>query len=298
MAPRLVKMAICYDFDGTLAPGNMQEYDFIPQLNLTTKKFWSEVSERSKKAEADQILVYMRLMLEKALASGEVKVTKDAFSNYGKTVQLFSGVSDWFDRINRYAKNNHRVDISHFIISSGLREFIAGTKIAKYFKQIYASSFMYDQHDVAIWPALAINYTTKTQYLFRVNKGVLDVWNNSKINTYVSPQERPMPFSNIVYIGDGSTDVPCMKLVKAHGGHSIAVYKPGSPTSKQTSAQLLNEDRVNFVAPANYNDGRLLDKQVKAIIAKVAASCQVEKMEKDCGPRFQTTNGAEVPPEE
>lgn len=290
MASRLLKIAICYDFDGTLAPGNMQEHDFIPELELTSRDFWKDVKEKSEEHKADQILTYMYRMLEKARSSGKVRVTKDAFVEYGKTVKLFKGVNTWFNRINQYGKDTHRVTIEHYIISSGLREFIEGTEIAKHFKSVFASSFMYDQHGVAVWPALAVNYTTKTQYLFRINKGLLDLSDDTRINTYIDPRDRPMPFSHIIYIGDGSTDVPCMKLVKTHGGHSIAVYQPHSSKRRQEAIKLLREDRVNLVASANYMDGKPLDKQVKAIIAKIASGHQVEKMEKDCR-RFNESTG-------
>ncbi len=279
MAKRNITMAICYDFDGTLSPGNMQEYEFIPLLNIKNSEFWKEVKQRSKQEEADNIIAYMCLMIEKAIASNEVRLSRDAFQKYGKTIDLYGGVGEWFDRINQFGKDLGVV-IEHYIISSGLREMIEGTSIARQFKRIYASSFMYDQHKVAKWPGMAINYTTKTQFLFRINKGALDVWDNSRINTYVTKQERPIPFNRMIYIGDGSTDVPCMKLVKAQGGHSIAVYKPNSSPKRKEASQLLREDRVNFVAPADYHDGKQLDGIIKAVIQKIAAQTIVEKLEK------------------
>lgn len=271
-------VAICYDFDGTLAPGNMQEYDFIPQLKLKSKEFWSEVRKRAKDQEADEILAYMCLMLEKATPTSGVKITRDAFVNYGKTVELFHGVESWFQRIDSFGKAKG-ASIEHYIISSGIKDMIKGTVIAKRFKKIYASSFMYDQNDVAHWPALAINYTTKTQFLFRINKGLLDVWDNSRINSYVAKEKRPIPFQRMIYIGDGSTDIPCMKLVKDQGGYAIAVYKPGSK-KKSSADNLSEENRVNFVAAADYSENSLLDLQIKAVIQKMVADYTVEK-----GPR-------------
>ncbi len=238
------------------------------------------MKKRAKEAEADNILVYMCLMLEKARASYDVQISKDAFAVYGKTVKLFKGVESFFPQINEFARKQG-VALEHYIISSGIREMIEGTPIAKYFKKIYASSFMYDQHNVALWPGLAINYTTKTQFLFRINKGVLNVWDNKKINTFVREQDRPIPFTKMIYVGDGSTDVPCMKLVKDQGGHSIAVYKPNSSKGKKQAAKLLDENRVNFIAPADYSEDSLIDKQIKAVIQKIAADTQVERLEKD-----------------
>ncbi|ADK83866.1 conserved hypothetical protein [Desulfarculus baarsii DSM 2075] len=219
------KIALCYDFDGTLSPRNMQEYSFIPQLAIDKTVFWRQVAEQAKNGDEDNILSYMHLMLKKAKETGHVRVARSSFKELGTSIDLFPGVEDWFQRINEHARSKG-AKIEHYIISSGLKEIIEGTKIAKQFKMIYASSYSYDQHDVAIWPALAINYTTKTQYLFRINKGVFDVWDHKKVNEYKPESERYIPFNRFIYIGDGSTDVPCMKLTKTKGGHSIAVYKP------------------------------------------------------------------------
>jgi len=261
-----IPFAICYDFDGTLAPGNMQEREFIPAIGMTTNEFWDEVRTQSSKHEADNILVYMWLMLRRA-DNAQVQVRKSDFENYGRKISLFPGVAEWFDRIDVYGQESG-VRVQHYVISSGIREMIAGTTINKHFRRVYASSFIYDHHGVATWPALALNYTTKTQYLFRINKGSLDVYDHSIINDYVPPEDRPMPFKHMVFIGDGETDVPCFRLVKDQGGHSIAVYKRGTPKTK--AEKLLSEGRVNFVAPADYSEGRKIDQIIKAIIDKVS----------------------------
>lgn len=263
----MLSMAIAYDFDGTLSPGNMQEYDFVPALGMTSAEFWREATELERAHQADKILAYMRLMLHKASAK-QVPIRREDFRKYGKSVPLFLGVQEWFPRINEYA-NSKKVHLDHYIISSGLREMIEGTPISHEFRAIFASSFMYDHHDVAIWPALAINYTTKTQYLFRINKGSLDVFDHSKINQFVPQNERSMPFENMVFIGDGETDIPSFRLVKEQRGHAIAVYSPKG--SQATSHELIRQGRVNFIAEASYSAGGKLDTIVKAIIDKVAA---------------------------
>ena len=272
------RMAICYDFDGTLAAGNMQEYDYFPQLGIRPKDFWKDAGERAKKYGGDEILAYMCLMLEKANGNPElgVKITQKAFAEYAKNVILFNGVEEWFERINGYGKESGLV-VEHYIISSGIREMIMGTTIAKRFKKIYASAFQYEQHGVAKWPILAINYTTKTQFLFRINKGLLDEWDNKAINAFLAKEARPIPFERMIYIGDGSTDVPCMRLVKDQGGHSIAVYKPKSKLSKQTAQRLHAEGRVNFVVPADYRENRELDRDVKLIVNKIASDIRIQK---------------------
>lgn len=272
---RKPRMAICYDFDGTLAPGSMQEYDFIPQLKITSKEFWGEVHKRSKSQEADEILTYMCVMLEKAQSSNNVRITREDFMNYGKKIVLFKGVNKWFKRIKKFAQRQG-VILEHYIISSGIREMVEGTSIANEFKKIFASSFIYDQHNVAKWPGLAINYTTKTQFLFRINKGVLNVWDNERINKYTPKEKRRIPFSRFIYIGDGTTDIPCMKLVKDQGGHSIAVYKERAK-KKKPATNLLDEDRVNFVVPADYSSGKQLDKIVKTIIEKISVDYKLQK---------------------
>ena len=276
MAKKHTPFVIAYDFDGTLAPGNMQEYDFIPALEIKIKDFWSKVGEEARRHDADGILTYMHLMLKEA-SNKDIKVQRQNFENFGKKITMFEGVEDWFDRINEYGRER-QIKVQHFIISSGLREMIQGTSIARHFEQIYASGFMYDQHDVAIWPALAINYTTKTQYLFRINKGSLDVHDNSLINKYVPDNQRPVPFTNMVFIGDGETDIPCMRLVKSQGGHAIAVYSPSKRGAKTKALQLVEEGRVNLVTTADYTDGSNMDKAVKAMMDKVAAKRTICQM--------------------
>jgi len=206
MVRKLTPFAIAYDFDGTLAPGNMQEYDFVPAIGMKSKRFWKEVSALTKKHNADNILAYMMHMLDMA-QTAQVPVRKKDFEEFGRSVALFEGVTEWFDCINTYGKKRG-FKVKHYIISSGLREMIEGTPIAKKFAAIYASAFIYDHNGVPKWSALAVNYTTKTQFLFRINKGVLNVYDNSKINEFIPKEERPVPFKHMVFIGDGETDIP------------------------------------------------------------------------------------------
>lgn len=273
MPKKRIPMAIAYDFDGTLAPGNMQEYDFIPALNMISREFWKSVNEISQQHEMDQILAYMWAMLRQA-DKADIRVHKKDFKDFGKNIVLFPGVSDWFKRINAYAKTKG-VRMEHFIISSGIREMVEGTPIYKEFKKVYASGFMFDHNGVACWPALAVNYTTKTQYLFRINKGSLDVHDNSVINKFVPKDQRPVLFENMIFIGDGETDIPCMRLVKDQGGHSIAVYHRSKRGVKKHADQLVRDGRATLVAPADFRDGSTIDGCVKAIIDKVEAAARI-----------------------
>jgi phosphoserine phosphatase len=273
MPKKLIPMAIAYDFDGTLAPGNMQEYDFIPALNMMSKEFWSSVGEIARQHEMDQILAYMWAMLREA-NKADIRVHKSNFRDFGKNIILFPGVAEWFKRINAYARTKG-VRLEHFIISSGIREMVEGTPIYREFRKVYASGFMFDHNGVACWPALAVNYTTKTQYLFRINKGSLDVHDNSVINKFVPKDQRPVPFENMVFIGDGETDIPCMRLVKDQGGYSIAVYNGTKRGVKKHAEQLVTDGRATLAAPADFQEGSTIDTCVKAIIDKVEAAARV-----------------------
>lgn len=275
---KLTTIAIAYDFDGTLAKGNIQENSFIPELGMSKEEFWGEVKKLAQNDEMDEILAYMYLLITKARAK-EVKFNKASFIEHGKTVRYFDGVEEYFDRINKYARDKN-IKIEHYIISSGTKEMIEGTSIQKYFKYIYASSFKYDMHEVAEWPAMAINYTTKTQFLFRINKGIDNSWDNSKINKFVKEDERPVPFSRIIYLGDGDTDIPAMKMINYQGGYSIAVYPPKISGAKKKAKGLIENKRATYVAEANYSENSDLDKLLKSIINEIALQVEMERYKK------------------
>ncbi|MDD4321662.1 MAG: HAD family hydrolase [Acidaminococcaceae bacterium] len=266
-------IAIMYDFDKTLCTKDMQEYDFISSINSVPKEFWKQASSLAKEKEMDKILAYMYLMIRKS-KDNHKPIKREVFVKKGKNIEFFNGVEEWFDRITEYGKEKG-VTIEHYIISSGLKEIIEGSKIYKKFKKVYACEFLYDENELAIWPKMAVNYTTKTQFLFRINKGVLDISEDEKLNQYVDNEDRPIPFRNMIYIGDGLTDVPCMKLVKSNGGKSIAVYQP---RKKDVVAKFLNDKRVDFIALADYSDGKEIDKIVKDVIVKMSIESKLVKL--------------------
>jgi 2-hydroxy-3-keto-5-methylthiopentenyl-1-phosphate phosphatase len=208
-------LALMYDFDKTLCTKDMQEYTFIPNVGMTPAEFWTESNTLAKERKMDGILAYMYVMLQKAHAARQ-SIRREDFVKLGKDLEFYPGVEDWFGRINQIGEDLG-VKVEHFIISSGLQEIIEGSSIYKYFNKVFACEFLYDENDVACWPKNVVNYTTKTQFLFRINKGVLDISNDDDLNKYTPEDERPVPFRNMIYIGDGLTDVPCMKLVKANG---------------------------------------------------------------------------------
>lgn len=268
--------AIAYDFDGTLAPGNMQEHSFIPALGMKAEEFWRESNTAAKAQEGDPILLYMHKMLEEA--RGKVPVRRRDFVDHGAKVKLFDGVEDWFPRITK-AGRDLDLDVRHFIVSSGLREIIEGTPIGRRFERIYASAYLYDPNEVAITPALAINYTNKTQYLFRINKWKLDVADHRGVNAPMAKAERPVPFDRMIFVGDGETDVPCFRTVTEQGGTSIAVYRPRKPGAREKAEEFLHDERVRFVAPADYREGKPLEARVIAVMERAAAEARLLELD-------------------
>lgn len=267
-----LRTSIVYDFDGTLAPGNIQEHSLIPEHLKTTKEdFWRLVADEKKAHDADEILVYMRLLLIKAVALG-TPLTRNVLQQHGAKTPLFTGVPDWFERINAHGAERG-LALEHYVISSGNEEMIEGTSIAKQFKKIFASRYRYDDQGHAQWPAVAINYTSKTQFLFRINKGVDNSWDPEPVNRWMPPAERPIPFSRIIYLGDGDTDIPSMKMVRHQGGHSMAVFDPERWAKRELQNKVYNliaEDRAHFVVPADYTDGSQLDITIKGILGRIA----------------------------
>ncbi|MCC7426388.1 MAG: haloacid dehalogenase-like hydrolase [Alphaproteobacteria bacterium] len=273
MVKSLTRMAIAYDFDGTLAPGNMQEHQFLPDIKVTPEAFWNEVKSIAKQSQADQILVYMNEMIRRS-SQAKAPVRKEDFLAKGRNIALFRGVDEWFSRITKYGKER-KIQIEHYIISSGNDEIIKGTKIWRFFTGVYASKFLFDENGVAFWPALAVNYTTKTQYLFRINKGAHDLSDERSVNKFTPKENRPIPFENMIYIGDGSTDIPCFRLVRDQGGLSMAVFQPRTKKARQTANDYLTDGRVDCVVPAEYTDGSKIDRVVKARIDYVAARARL-----------------------
>jgi hypothetical protein len=264
------RTALVYDFDGTLVAGTMQEHSYIPAMGVAPTAFWTEVKALTREHDVDEILVFMWRMLEIARANG-VKVTRPMLNKHGADLPLFNGLATWFGRINGYAAIRG-LEIEHYIISSGNEEIIRGCSVQTHCKYIFASKFIYED-EVAVWPGVAINYTTKTQYLFRINKGIENIWDNTRINRWMPPAERPIPFDRMIFIGDGETDIPAMKTVRDQGGCSIAVYDParfGEPKPHMVLHNLISEDRVSFVAPADYSEHSQLDVTVKGSLGRIA----------------------------
>ena len=258
-------IAFLYDFDKTLCTTDMQNYAFIPSLGMTPAEFWAEANGFGRRNRIDGILAYMYIMLREAERK-KLSFTREDLVEKGRQIELFPGVESWFSRINAFGEAQG-VRVEHYVISSGLREIIEGSSISHEFKEIYASEFYYDETGRPVWPKLAVNFTAKTQFVYRINKGVLDVSDDKTLNDSMPDDSKRVPFTNMVYMGDGLSDVPCMKMMRAYGGQAIAVYQEGN---RQGVEDLLAKGRVDFIFPADYSEGTALDTTVKHIIQKMA----------------------------
>lgn len=269
-------VALVYDFDGTLSPGNMQEFGFIQAIGKKPQEFWQESDEIAVGQDASNILSYMKLMFDEARKAG-IKLRREDFKKFGESVELFDGVREWFRIVNEYGKERG-VKVEHYINSSGLAEMIEGTPIAKEFKRIFACSFLYNEAGEAEWPGVAVDYTAKTQFLFKINKGILSIRDNKLVNESQAEDNKRIPFPHMIYFGDGETDVPCMKIVKMFGGHSIAVYNPKIPRKKEVARTLLRQQRVNFITPSNYTKESRTFKLVCSIIDKIRIDWELARL--------------------
>ena len=272
--------ALIYDFDGTLSPGNMQEFGFIQAVGKTIPEFWTMSDDIAKGQDASNVLAYMKLMFDEAKANG-IPLRRENFQRFGKDIALFPGVREWFSLINAYGRSRG-VRIEHYINSSGLKEIIEGSPVAKEFKHIFAGSFLYDENGEAEWPGIAVHYTAQTQFLFKISKGIFSSRDNKKVNSSVAEDKKRIPFSNMIYLGDGETDVPCMKIVGMFGGNSIAVYNPENDSKKSTAKKLLRQGRVKFITPAVYTKDGMAYKVVCAIIDKIKADFELEQIAGTC----------------
>lgn len=264
-------VALIYDFDKTLCTKDMQDYAFIPSIGMKPEEFWAECNGMSVSKNMDGILASMYNMLRRS-KEHEV-LTAASLKKLGENIEFYPGVTEWFGHINAYCEALG-VKAEHYIVSSGLKKIIEGTSIAKHFKQIFASEFLYDEDGVAYWPAVALNYTSKTQFLFRINKGIYEIYDAETLNDYQDEKTRRVPFDNMIYIGDGFTDVPSMKLTKLNGGHSIGVF---SSEPKQAQ-KMMAAGRINFMVKADYRKDSELSNIVKRIVDMVASESALRKL--------------------
>lgn len=274
MEKQLPIIALIYDFDGTLAPGNMQEYDFLNAIGITNpKKFWDANTAFKKQHDASEVLSYMKLMLDES-RNHHVPIKRDVFKQYGASIPLHPGVIKWFELINAIGKQMG-FQIKHYINSSGLQEIIEGTSIYPYFEAVYACRYMYDENDVACWPAVAVDFTQKTQFMYMIQKGVKKVSDNGDINRHKDDAEKPIPFQHMIYFGDGITDIPCMKMLKQYGGYSIAIYQEQKEKSNSrkshTPCDLAERNICDFACEADYSENGPVYNTVLSILGRIAS---------------------------
>ena len=265
-------VAIMYDFDKTLCTKDMQDYGFIPSLNMQPSEFWKKTNVFGSAREMDSVLAYLYTMIGERNRLGN-PITRENLVECGRNIELFNGVTEWFDRVNLYGAAQG-VLVEHYVISSGLKEIIEGSGIADKFTKIFACEFCYDENGAAIWPKTAVNYTNKTQFVYRINKGVLDISNDIDLNRSMPEDDKRVPFTNMIYIGDGLSDVPCMKMMKAYGGTAIAVYQEDYRCKVE---ELLLRDRVDFISPADYSEDSQLNRTVHNLIKKIAIENELTK---------------------
>ena len=269
-------IALVYDFDGTLSPGNMQEFGFIQTIGKTPEEFWKMSDNIAIGQDASNVLAYMKLMFDEAHKS-DIRLSRAEFRKFGKHIRLFEGVRDWFSLVNAYGASKG-VRIEHYINSSGLKEIIEGSPIAHEFKHIFAGTFIYNEAGEAEWPGIAVDFTAKTQFLFKISKGIFSSRDNKRVNESWTDDQKRIPFPHMIYFGDGQTDVPCMKIVNMFGGNSVAVYAPGDEGGRAVAAKLKRQGRVNFVTPAVYTKDSRTFHVVCAIIDKIKAEDDMRRL--------------------
>ena len=257
-------IAFLYDFDKTLCTTDMEDYAYIPSLGYTPAEFWGRANAFGWENRMDGLLAYMYTMIQECAAQN-IKLDRAFLNHCGESIQLFPGVREWFARINAFGESLG-VQVEHYVISSGLREIIEGSGIAQEFREIYACEFYYNENGDACWPKLDVNFTNKTQFVYRINKGILDVSRDKELNDSMPDDSKRVPFTNMIYMGDGLSDVPCMKMMRAYGGQAIAVYQA---SNRQGVEKLLADGRVDFIFPADYREGMELDRTVRDILRKM-----------------------------
>jgi hypothetical protein len=287
-APTKKTIALVYDFDGTLSPRPMQEYSFLPQLGIKAADFWAECTKIARAENADPLITYMHLMYKKAKEKG-IRVDRKDLVAQGAAVELYPGVTTWFDEIDAYVRARAGIEgvvVKHYLVSSGLTEIIEGTSIYPKFANVFASEYWFDAYDLP-FPKRVITDTGKTQYLFRINKGMEDQF--ASINTHMPEAARPIPFSNMIYFGDGETDVPSMALLKKNGGHAIAVHgpvetaraskkkAPAAHSGETKCIELFRAGRCDFYAEADYREGSALFKRTCLLLDRMLADIRVRE---------------------
>ena len=258
------KIALCYDFDGTLCTGYMQNQKLIPDCKIDIGKFWSEVIDYSNKNKVDPTLSYM-LILENKMHEANLEISRENFIKYGKELELFPGVNDWFKRIKNFGKEKN-VDVEHYIISSGLTNMIEGCSFVNELNRVYACEYIF-KNGRGLWPKLSVNYSNKVQFLYRIHKGAFEVNDQEGVNEkkYFGDHIH-VPFENMIFFGDGETDVPTFNVLNKNNGKSICIYEDKNQKSIDIAKKLFSDGRIHHLVKNDYQENSEVDVLVKEII--------------------------------
>lgn len=265
-------IAIIYDYDQTLSPSYMQEEAIFPVFGINAANFWQRCGVLVQEQGFDAELAYMKVMLDCLQID---RPTNAQLRELGAKLSFYKGLPEMFEEFQTTllspAQRDHGITVEHYIVSSGIKALIEGSRLAPYVKKIFGCEFATDEHDRITFPKRAISHTQKTQFLFRINKGMLDL--NQDVNDHMDPTLRPIPFQNMIYVGDGPTDVPCFTVMRRNGGQAIAVYNPEDPTrtSFKKCYQLSTlADRVRHIAPSDYRSGSHLRLLLEEMVHEIA----------------------------
>jgi hypothetical protein len=263
-------IAVVYDYDQTLSPTYMQDEVLFPAYGIDPARFWKKSQQLVRDEGWESELAYLKTLLDSLPMDPP---TNEDLVRLGANLKFYPGLPEMFGELNSLLNDAHHaigIRIEHYILSSGMKALIDGSALKPFVKEIFGCEFATDSHGRITFPKRVISHTQKTQYLFRINKGLLDL--SQDVNDHMPQELRPVPFPNMIYVGDGPTDVPCFTVMKQFGGQSIAVYNPNDPTlnSFRKCYQLsAHANRIKHIAPSDYRSGShlrlILDEMIREI---------------------------------
>jgi len=266
-------IAIVYDYDQTLSPSYMQDEVVFPTFGIDGASFWRRCSELVRDQGYDNELAYMKVLLDTLEMD---RPTQTELRSLGKKLNFYNGLPEMFDQFRENLlteeQRSHGISVEHYIISSGMKVLIEGSRLATHVRAIFGCEFAEDGEGRITFPKRVISHTQKTQFLFRINKGLLDM--SEDVNDHMDPAVRPIPFPNMIYLGDGPTDVPCFTVMRKNNGHAIAVYNPDDPERvgfKKCYQLSTHADRVRHIAPADYRSGSHLRLLLEEMVHEIAS---------------------------
>jgi phosphoserine phosphatase len=272
------RIAVIFDFDDTLGPDSTSGY--LKQAGVDDiASFWGEVGEMMKQ-DWDPVPAYLHHMIQASKQGVSSPLTQDALRKWGKELPFFDGVQGLFDHIRSVVREaNPRVSLEFYLISSGIGDVLRHTEIAHEFHDIWASEFHYDEQGIAVAPKRVVSFTDKTRYIFQIQKGIIGEASKGKpfdVNKKLNAQQIRVPMNQMIFVGDGYTDIPCFSMVKKEGGVSIAVYDKNHVEKWGNAYQFVADGRVSNLLSANYQEGsdlvNFLSMAVRSMAERIAVS--------------------------